>query len=46
MTDKREKNTHGWGIESVKNILEKYNGKINFEYDNNYFEVVIIMEEA
>ena len=46
VTDKSEKNTHGWGIESVKNILEKYNGKINFEYDNNYFEVVIIMEEA
>ena len=43
VTDKREKNTHGWGIESVKNILEKYDGKINFEYDNNYFEVVIII---
>ena len=43
-TDKKEKDVHGWGIKSVKKILEKYNGELNFKYDNSFFEIHIIME--
>ena len=34
LTEKKEKDIHGWGIKSVKKILEKYNGELNFKYDN------------
>lgn len=43
-TDKKEKDVHGWGIKSVKKILEKYNGELNFKYDNSFFEAHIIIE--
>ena len=35
---------HGWGIESVKHIVEKYNGSVDFSYDESFFDVVIIIE--
>lgn len=44
-TGKKEKENHGWGIESVKNIVEKYDGQIYFKYDSSFFEVSIIMHE-
>ena len=46
ITDKDDSNVHGWGVESVKSIVNKYNGSIEFKYDETFFEVVIIMEEA
>lgn len=45
ITNKSEKNKHGWGIESVKHIVGKYDGQITFKYNNSIFEVAIIINE-
>ena len=42
---KKEKDEHGWGIESVKQIVRKYNGEIDFKYDKDFFEVEIIISD-
>ena len=34
---------HGIGLANVKNVVEKYNGYFNIEYNNNEFRVYIIM---
>lgn len=44
LTDKMDTAGHGWGIESVKHIVEKYNGSVHFSYDESFFDVVIIIE--
>lgn len=41
LTDKKDSTGHGWGIESVKYIVEKYEGEVIFRYDDSFFEVVI-----
>lgn len=33
------------GIESVKQIVRKYNGEIDFKYDKDFFEVEIIISD-
>ena len=43
LTDKMDTAGHGWGIESVKHIVEKYNGSVHFSYDESFFEVDIII---
>lgn len=43
LTNKKEKEKHGWGIESVKRIVEKYDGEIDFQYGSTYFETVVII---
>ena len=43
LTDKKEVKGHGWGIESVKYTVKKYNGEIEFKYDDDFFEVIIII---
>ena len=43
LTDKMDTAGHGWGIESVKHIVEKYNGSVHFRYDESFFEVDIII---
>lgn len=46
LTDKKEETVkHGWGIESVKRIIEKYDGQIAFQYNSNIFEVSIIVND-
>lgn len=37
-TSKKEKDEHGWGIESVKQIVRKYNGEIDFKYDKDFLK--------
>lgn len=44
LTDKMDTAGHGWGIESVKHIVEKYNGSVHFSYDESFFDVLIIIE--
>lgn len=44
LTSKKEADNHGWGIESIKHIVEKYGGDIDFIYDEKKFEVQIMME--
>jgi hypothetical protein len=43
LTDKKDVKGHGWGIESVKYTVKKYNGEIEFKYDDDFFEVIIII---
>lgn len=45
VTDKKEKDKHGWGIESVRHIVDKYNGSVMFQYDTDEFEASIIINE-
>ena len=35
---------HGWGLESVKYIVKKYDGIIEFEYTEMFFQTVIMIE--
>lgn len=41
-TTKKDKLLHGWGLESVKGLVGKYDGEIGFHYDARSFEVKII----
>ena len=43
LTRKDDEYAHGWGIESVMHIVEKYEGNIGFEYCENQFEVRILV---
>lgn len=43
VSSKNEKGMHGWGIKSVKQIVEKYNGEIEFQYTEEVFKVQILL---
>ncbi len=43
-TSKKDKSAHGYGIRSIKNIAEKYNGSVNFLDENGYFLTEIWLE--
>lgn len=43
ITTKEDHYAHGLGVESVKRIVEKYNGNISFQYDDEHFEVDILI---
>lgn len=43
LTTKKDSFAHGLGVESVKRIIEKQNGKICFQYDEEHFEVTILI---
>ena len=43
VTSKEDKHAHGLGVESAKRIVEKYNGNITFQYDDEHFEVDILI---
>lgn len=43
LTTKKDYYAHGLGVESVKRIVKKYNGNISFQYDNEHFEVDILI---
>lgn len=45
ITDKDDLKGHGWGLESVKYIVNKYEGNIEFKYGSDFFEVTIIVEK-
>ncbi len=34
---------HGWGIKSIKNIVDKYNGKLRLDCDDKQFKLIISM---
>ena len=42
LSHKPNPHTHGIGIRSMQRIVEKYDGKIKFEYSDNAFSVVIL----
>ena len=33
LTSKKNEKEHGWGIQSMRHIVEKYDGDIKFEYE-------------
>lgn len=43
ISSKQEIGVHGLGIESVRRIVEKYDGEIHFRYTEKYFQVQILI---
>lgn len=43
-TSKKDRSAHGYGIRSIKNIAEKYNGSVDFLEENGYFITEIWLE--
>ena len=41
-TSKNNKKLHGYGIENIKSIVDKYKGILEFKNDENYFIVKVI----
>ncbi len=41
LTDKKEKNIHGFGVKSIKNIVKQYNGEVSFDVDKDIFNLRI-----
>ncbi len=44
ITSKTDKPLHGYGLVSVRQIVEKYHGSIDFDYDDTYFSVKVLIE--
>lgn len=42
-TTKDNKKLHGIGLKSVKNIVERYDGEISFDTEQNEFCVTILL---
>lgn len=42
-TSHSDKNNHGLGLESVKMVLKKYDGTMEFEYDDSRFYTALLM---
>lgn len=42
-TSHSDKNNHGLGLESVKTVLKKYDGTMEFEYDDSRFYTALLM---
>lgn len=43
MTRKSDKISHGIGLENIRIIVNKYNGQLDINYDENVFEVDILL---
>ena len=43
LSSKQYHYAHGWGIKNVKNVIEKYEGSMTFEYDDEHFEINILV---
>lgn len=44
-TSKKDKSIHGIGLKSVRDIVEKYNGMINFSQSDNKFRVCVSLSK-
>lgn len=44
ITKKKDKTIHGFGMQSIQSIVEKYNGNVNIEIKDNSFILKIIVE--
>ena len=45
-TTKKEKYNHGFGIKSMRQIAEKYNGTLEIDTADNWFTVCILIPRA
>ncbi len=43
LSDKEDQDSHGIGISSIKEIVNKYAGTLNISYDKEWFKVVILI---
>lgn len=43
VSTKADREHHGIGTKNIRNIVEKYNGQVDFYHDNNTFSVELIM---
>ena len=43
MTTKKDKMNHGFGIKSIKSIVEKYGGSIRISTENHWFSLMILL---
>lgn len=43
ITTHKEKSNRGLGLQSVKAVIEKYNGVMEFKYENNRFHTALLM---
>ena len=44
LTDKEDKKSHGLGIPSVREVVEKYKGTLDISYTEEEFQVVVLIE--
>ncbi len=42
-TTKKDRKYHGYGIKSIKSIIEKYHGNLSISTDDNWFSVKVII---
>ena len=42
-TRKENREFHGIGLQSVKNVVDKYQGDLQYEYKDNRFSVVVLI---
>ena len=43
ITSKQDKAHHGWGLKSVKSAVEKYQGTMEYKYEDHLFTVSVMM---
>ena len=43
VTDKEDKTKHGWGMQSVKAALEKYNGTMKYQFSETEFKITVML---
>lgn len=43
ITTKKDKLNHGYGIKSIKTIVEKYGGSVRFSTENHWFSLMILL---
>ena len=45
MTQKKEKDFHGYGLKSIRYTVEQYGGAVHIDTDNNWFDLKILIPE-
>ncbi|NJA01277.1 sensor histidine kinase, partial [Clostridioides difficile] len=41
ISDKKDSNSHGYGIENIREIVNKYNGKLDISYTESEFSLFL-----
>jgi sensor histidine kinase regulating citrate/malate metabolism len=45
ITNKKEKSLHGWGTQIVEQIVEKYEGSVEYTVSERYFAAYVMLNE-
>lgn len=45
-TTKADQQNHGFGLKSIRTVVEKYNGSVDFGVNQNWFELKILLPRA